>query len=104
MQTFGSSLFIIQSYFFNDGVQLYLIFQPLYYTLKTLGNSEKVISWKSEGLLIEKFTTFFATDNSLSPTIKWHEDSKFYLVFKGSCLKKKKKKKKRTQLILLVIE
>ena len=47
LQTYDSSLFIGQSYFFNDGVQLYLIFQPLYYTLKTLSNSEEVISWKS---------------------------------------------------------
>ena len=27
------------------------------------------------------------TDDSLSPTIKWHGNSKFCLVFKGSCLK-----------------
>ena len=26
----------------------------------------------------------------ISPTIKWHEDSNFCLVFKGSCLKQKK--------------
>ena len=25
-------------------------FQPIYYTLKTLSNSEKVITWKSKGL------------------------------------------------------
>ena len=34
LQAFDAGLFNIQSYFFNDGVQLYLIFQPLYYTLK----------------------------------------------------------------------
>ena len=32
--TCDSSLFNGQSYFFNDGAQLYLIFQRLYYTLK----------------------------------------------------------------------
>ena len=36
----------------------------------------------------KKLTTPF-TDNSLSPIIKWHEDSKFCLVFKRSCLKQK---------------
>ena len=50
LQTFDSSLFIGQSYFFNDEVQLYLTFQPLCYTSKTLSNSGKVISWKSKGL------------------------------------------------------
>ena len=43
LQTCDSSLFISQSYFFNNGAQLYLIFQMLYYTLKRLGNTEKVI-------------------------------------------------------------
>ena len=42
LQTFDSSLFIDQTHFFNVGVQLYLIFQPLYYNSKTLRNSEKV--------------------------------------------------------------
>ena len=30
LQTYDSSLFIGQSYFSNDGAQLYLIFQPIY--------------------------------------------------------------------------
>ena len=32
IQTFDSSLFVGQGYFFNDEAQLYLIFQMLYYT------------------------------------------------------------------------
>ena len=55
--------FISQSYFANDGVQLYLTLQP-------------VVSLKSEGLLIEKLTTPTTADNSLSPSIKWYGDSK----------------------------
>ena len=89
LQTFDSSLFIDESHFFNVGVQLYLIFQPLYYISKTLSNSEKVILWKSKGLSTEKLTTLFHTDKNLSLTIKWHEDSKFCLIFKRSCLKQK---------------
>ena len=48
-------------------------------------------------MLTKKLTTPFV-DNSLSPTIKWYEDSKFRLIFKGSCLKQK------IQLMHLVIE
>ena len=69
--------FMSQSYFANDGVQLYLTLQPFYHTLKRLGNTEKVVSLKSEGLLIEKLTTPTTADNSLSPSIKWYGDSKF---------------------------
>ena len=35
---------------------------------------------------LRKITTPFNTDNSLSATIKWYEDSKFFLTFKGNCL------------------
>ena len=44
LETYDASLFIGQSYFFSDRVQLYLIFQRLYYTLKRQGNAEKVVS------------------------------------------------------------
>ena len=37
----------------------------------------------------EKPTNPTTTDNSLSPTINWCEDSKSCLEFKGSCLKQK---------------
>ena len=57
--------------------------------LKRIGDTEKIVSWKSKGLLTEKFTTPTTTDNNLSPTIKWHENSKFCLTFKGTCLKQR---------------
>ena len=49
LQTFDPSLFVGQSYFFNDGAQIYLIFQTLCYTLKRLGDTEIVASWRSKG-------------------------------------------------------
>ena len=85
LQTYDVSLFVGQSYFVSDGAQLYLILQPLYYTLKSLGDTEKNVSRKSKGLSTEKRTTLNTTDNSLSPSIKWYENSNFCLIFKGSC-------------------
>ena len=76
-----------QSYFNNDRAQLYLILQPLYYTLKRLGDTQNVLSWKPKGLSAEKLTASTTTDNSLSLSIKWYEKSNFCLIFKGSCLK-----------------
>ena len=44
LQTFDSNLFISESYFNNNGAQIYLILQSLYYTLKRLDDTEKVVS------------------------------------------------------------
>ena len=71
--------------FFNNDAQLYLIFQTVYYTLKKLGDIEKIVSWKSKGLSAEKLTTPTTTDSSLSPLIKWYGDSSFCLVLKRNC-------------------
>ena len=43
LQAYDLILFVGQSYFFNDGSQFYLILQPLYYNLKRLGDTEKVL-------------------------------------------------------------
>ena len=82
LETLDSSLFIGQSYFTNDGVQLYLIVQLLYYTLKRLGDTEKFVSWKFKCLSFEKLTTSTVTDNILSQSIKWYENSNFCLILK----------------------
>ena len=37
----------------------------------------------------QKLTTSPATDNSLSPSLKWYGESSFCLKFRGSCLKQK---------------
>ena len=71
LQIYDSSLLIGQSYFFNDGAQLYLIFQMLYYILKRVVDSEKILP-------AEKITTPTTTDTSLSPSIKWHENSNYF--------------------------
>ena len=89
LQTCDSSLFISQSYFFNDETQLYLIFQVLYYNFKKLGDTEKIVSWKSKGLSAEKLNNPATTDNCLFSSIKWYGNSNFCLEFKGSCFKQK---------------
>ena len=69
--------FYWSKFLFNDEVQLYLIFQTLYYTLKRLANTEKGMPWKSKGLLTEKVVTPTTADNSLSVSIKWYRNSNF---------------------------
>ena len=94
----AQAFFIDQSYFNSDGSQNYKIFEPLYYALKRVGDTEKVVSWKSKDLSAEKLTTPTTTDNSLYRSIKWYGSSKFCLILKGSCLKQK------TQIMLPLIE
>ena len=67
LQTFDSSHFIGQSDFNNDRSKKYIIVQPSYYALKRIGNTEKVVSWKSKGLPEQKLTTPTTNDNSLFP-------------------------------------
>ena len=56
-QTYVLSLFISQSYIVIGEEQLFLILQLLYYTLKTLGNTEKIVSWKSKAFSDQELTT-----------------------------------------------
>ena len=89
LQKYYLSLFIDQSYFVSDGGQLYLTLLPLYYNLKRLGNTKKVVSGKCKRLSIKKMTNRTATDNIVSSSIKWYGHSNFRLVFRGSCLKQR---------------
>ena len=88
LETFDSSLFIGQSYFSNDGVQLYLIFQPIYKTITTFSSLKDTFSeWESKELSNEKFTCPCIANVSVSPKRVWMNNTKIRLKFKGSCLK-----------------
>ena len=50
LKTFDSSYFIGKSHFEGDGVQNYLIFQPLNKYFKVITKTDYVSSWKSKGL------------------------------------------------------
>ena len=78
---------LVKVSFFSDGAQLYLIFQTLYYTLKRLGDTEKVASWKSKFCQSKKLITLTPTDNCLPLSSPWHGNSNFWFLFKESCLK-----------------
>ena len=89
LQTYDLSHFTGQRYFANNLAQLYLVLQPLSYTLERLGFTKIVVSCKSKGLSIEKLTTSTTTNSSLSPSIQWYRDSNFCVIFKESCLKQR---------------
>ena len=94
LKTFDSSYFIGKSYFEEDGVQNYLIFQPIikYFKVNTIINvADYVLSWKSKGLSAETIKPPTTSDIiSVTPTISYYYASRTTVKFIGSCLKQPK--------------
>ena len=88
LQLFDSSLFIGQSYFNNDGAQLYLKFQPICKSITRFSGLKYTISeWESKELSNEKLTCAYVANVSVSPKLIWMNDTRIRFKFKGSCLK-----------------
>ena len=80
LKTFDSSYFISKSHFDEDGVQNYLVFQPITRYFKVIGDTNMISSLKSNGLSAETIKPSTTSDNTLAPTLK----------FAGSCLRQSK--------------
>ena len=90
LKMFGSSYFIGQSHFDEDGTQNYLVFQPInkYFKLVNINNEWYITSWKSKGLSEESIKPPVTPDNSLNPSISYYYyNNKIRAKFTGSCLK-----------------
>ena len=86
LKTFDSSYFIGNSHFGEDGVQNYLVFQPLNKYFKVIANTNYVLSWQSKGLSEEIIKPPATSDNSLNPKLTYY-GAKARLEFRGICLK-----------------
>ena len=89
LKTFDSSYFIGKSHFEEDGVQNYLVFQPIIRYFKVITNTDYISSWKSKGLSAESIKAPTTSDNSLTPTLNYY-GTKTRVKFTGSCLKQSK--------------
>ena len=72
LKTFDSSYFIGKSHFDEDGVQNYLLFQPLNKYFKVITNTDYISSWKSKGLSAESIKPTATSDNSLTPILSYY--------------------------------
>ena len=88
LTAFDSSYFIGKSHFEEDGVQNYLVFQPMYIYFKT-DSSYHILSWTSKGLSDESIKPPSAPNNFLTPSLNYLR-SKIRVKFSGSCLKQDK--------------
>ena len=75
---FDSSYFIGRSHFEEDGVQNYLVFQPIhkYFKSVNINNEWYITSWKSKGLSEESIKPPATSDNSLSLLINYYYNKK----------------------------
>ena len=89
LKTFDSSYFIGKSHFEEDGVQNYLVFQPLNKYFKVISSTNYISSWKSKGVSKETIKPPATSDNSLNPNVSYN-GTKARLEFRGSCLKQDK--------------
>ena len=91
LKTFDSGYFIGKSHFEEDGVQNYLVFQPIirYFKVNTITNNDYISSWKSKGLSAESIKPPATYDNSLTPTLNYY-GNKVMVKLTGSCLKQPK--------------
>ena len=86
-KTFDWGFFIGKSHFEEeDGVQNYLVFQPIRRYYKIIANTKYISSWKSKGLSDETITPYATSDNSLNLLIDYY-GSKVRVKFNKVCLK-----------------
>ena len=68
LETHNSSLCIVQSYFINDGLENFLIFQPVFHTFTIpAGLADAIVELEAKGLSNEKIPT-----SRLSSKLKWY--------------------------------
>ena len=91
LKTFDSGYFIGKSHFEEDGVQNYLVFQPLnkYFKVITNSNAKYISSWQSKGLSDVNIKPPATNDYKLHPKVIYY-GTETRLEFRGSCLKQDK--------------
>ena len=80
------SYFRGKSNFEEDGVQNYLVFQPIRRYFIMIANTNYISSWKSKGLSDETIKPYASSDISLTSLIDYY-GSKVRVKFNKGCLK-----------------
>ena len=91
LKSLDSYYFIGKSHFEEDGVQNYLVFQPIvrYFKVNIIANTNYISSWKSKGLSAEIIKPPTTSDNTLTPKLNYF-GNKVRVKFTGSCFKQPK--------------
>ena len=90
LKAFDSSYFCGKSHFEDDGMQNWLVFQPIQRYFKLASDNPGIIlSWKSKGLSDENITAPTTWNKILNP-LQDYVGTKARVKFSGDCLKQEK--------------
>ena len=90
LKTFDSIYFNGMSHFEEDGIQNYLVFQPIQGYFKRIigvGNGNHIYYWKSKGLSNEKINFIKTSDYGITPYLSYNDTNTIRVTFDGGCLK-----------------
>ena len=89
LQTFDSAYFRGKSHFEEDGIQNYLVFQPIHKYFKRIASGDYICSWKSRGLSDERPDSITLSNHKVTPELSFY-GTKTRVKFSRSCLKQDK--------------
>ena len=75
LKTFGSGYFRGKSHFEEDGIQNYLVFQPMHRCFKGIagvGRGDDIYYWQSKGLPDEEINSVKTSDNRITPYLRYY--------------------------------
>ena len=84
LKTFDSSYFIGKSHFGEDGIQNYLVFQPIkryFKRIVNVGNDNYFYYWKSKGLSDETINSIKTSDYGITPYLSYYDTNKIRVKF-----------------------
>ena len=90
LKTFDLIYFRGKSHFEEDGLQNYLVFQPIKRYFKGIagvGNGKYIYYWKSKGLPNERIDSIKTSDYGINPYLSYYNSNKIRVKFDGGCLK-----------------
>ena len=91
--------------FGEDGIQNYLVFQPMRRYFKTIGgvgNDSNIYCWKSKGLSDERINSIKTPNHIISPNLSCY-GTYIRVEFNGSCLKQDKVSFNRGKILKIYI-
>ena len=90
VKTFNSIYFRGKSHFEEDGIQNYLVFQPIqryFENISGVSNGNYIYYWKSKGLSEERINSVKTSDYGISPNLSSYYTNIIRVRHDGGCLK-----------------
>ena len=90
LKTFDSIYLRGKSHFKEDGMQNYLVLQPIkrhFQVIASVGNSNYIYYWKSKGLSDERINSIKTSDYGLTLYLSYYDINQIRIGFDGGCLK-----------------